>query len=129
MGLGVAGECTIVHSLVRGRIQGSATDSACMIVQMGWRQTAGWPIVGITMHDRASKLTFPLVLAAAVRQRRKDLDLKQVELAELAGCSTRFLHTVEAGKATIRLDKLLPVLRVLGLELEVQRAGAAGSAR
>lgn len=72
------------------------------------------------MHDRASRRAFPAVLASAVRQRRKDLDLKQVELAELAGCSTRFLHTVEAGKATIRLDKLLSVLRVLGLGLELE---------
>jgi hypothetical protein len=29
-----------------------------------------------------------------------------VSLAELAGCSTRFVHTVEAGKETLRLDKL-----------------------
>jgi hypothetical protein len=30
---------------------------------------------------------------------------------------TRFVHTVEAGKATIRLDKLIDVLDVLGLRL------------
>jgi hypothetical protein len=45
--------------------------------------------------------------------------LRQVELAELAGCSTRFVHTVETGKPTVRLDKLLALLRVLGLRLQL----------
>ena len=60
----------------------------------------------------------------AVRDRRTQLGLTQTELAELAGCSTRFVHTVEAGKATVRLDKLLDVLDVLGLRLTVQGPGA-----
>lgn len=63
----------------------------------------------------------PSALAASVRARRLDLSLDQVELAELAGCSTRFVHSVEAGKSTLRLDKLLDVLRVLGLSLRVVR--------
>lgn len=44
--------------------------------------------------------------------------MRQAELAELAACSTRFVHTLEAGKASVRLDKLLAVLRVLGLRLK-----------
>jgi HTH-type transcriptional regulator / antitoxin HipB len=67
------------------------------------------------MHDRS----FPASLAAAVRQRRQELRLHQDQLAELAQCSTRFVHTIEAGKPTVRLDKLLAVLHVLGLHLEV----------
>lgn len=78
------------------------------------------------MHDRASP-ALPQSLADAVRRRRRDLALKQVELAELAGCSTRFLHTVEAGKATVRLDKLLAVLRVLGLQLAITGGSGEGS--
>jgi len=65
------------------------------------------------MHDR----TFSKALAHAVRERREHLGLGQAELAELAACSTRFVHTVEAGKPTVRIDKLLDVLRVLGLRL------------
>ena len=65
------------------------------------------------MIDRA------LNIGDLVRERRVQLGLRQAELAELAGCSTRFIHTVEAGKRTIRLDKLLDVLDVLGLELAV----------
>jgi HTH-type transcriptional regulator / antitoxin HipB len=58
-------------------------------------------------------------LAEAVRLRRTELGLTQAEVAELAGCSQRFVHTVEQGKPTLRLDKLLDVLEVLGLSLEV----------
>lgn len=58
-------------------------------------------------------------LAKTVRKRRKDLGLRQAELAALAGCSERFVHTVENGKATLRLDKVLDILEVLGLDLEV----------
>ncbi len=69
------------------------------------------------MHDRAAFQT----LANAVRQRREALGLSQIEAAELARCSTRFVHMVEAGKPTVRLDKLLDLLQVLGLGLRVQR--------
>ncbi|MDT8340242.1 MAG: helix-turn-helix transcriptional regulator [Longimicrobiales bacterium] len=58
-------------------------------------------------------------LALAVRRRRVELGLRQADLAELAGCSQRFVHTVEQGKPTLRLDKLLDVLEVLGLGLAV----------
>lgn len=60
-------------------------------------------------------------LADHVRKRRRALGLRQADLADLAGCSERFVHTVENGKTTLRLDKLLDVLDVLGLELVVGR--------
>lgn len=62
-------------------------------------------------------------LAGVVRARRKALGLRQAEVADLAGCSERFVHTVENGKASLRLDKLLHVLEVLGLDLVVVRRG------
>ena len=65
-------------------------------------------------------------LAAAVTGRREELGLRQEELAELADCSVRFVHTVEAGKTTLRLDKLLDVLAVLGLRLEIARGAKPG---
>lgn len=67
------------------------------------------------MHDHA----FLAQLAAALKERRQALGLKQTDLADLAGCSTRFVHAAEHGKATLRLDKLLQVLEVLGLSLAV----------
>lgn len=62
-------------------------------------------------------------LAAEVRGKRKALGLTQAELARLAGCGPVFLYAVERGKPTVRVDKLLDVLRVLGLELAVQPRG------
>lgn len=53
--------------------------------------------------------------------RREELELRQSELAELAGCSARFVHAVETGKPTVQLDKLIDVLGVLGLHLVVDR--------
>lgn len=64
------------------------------------------------------------LLASQVRNRRKALGLRQADLADLAGCSQRFVHTVENGKTTVRLDKLLDVLEVLGLEMVVERREA-----
>jgi HTH-type transcriptional regulator / antitoxin HipB len=58
-------------------------------------------------------------LAASVRQRRRELGLRQEELADLAGTSQRFVHVLETGKPTVQLDKVLAVLGVLGLGLRV----------
>lgn len=66
------------------------------------------------------------MLGADVRKYRKELGLGQIELAELAGVSERFVRSIEHEKASIRLDKLIAVLDVLGLELRAQvRAGGA----
>ncbi len=75
-------------------------------------------------HERASEFG---TLAAVVSVRREELDLRQSELADLAGCSTRFVHAVETGKPTVQLDKLLAVLRILGLHLALER-GVRGDA-
>lgn len=56
-------------------------------------------------------------LADDVRLRRKELGLTQVDAADLAGVSERFVRLVEAGKDSVRLDKLEALLGVLGLEL------------
>ena len=60
-------------------------------------------------------------LGRAIRARRKALKLTQVDLSRLAGCGPDFVYDVEAGKASLRLDKLLDVLGVLGLELGVSQ--------
>ena len=62
----------------------------------------------------------PALLAKAVRDQRKALGLSQAQLAELSGCGTAFLYHVENGKPSLRLDKLLEVLEVLGLRLRVE---------
>ena len=56
-------------------------------------------------------------LGKAIRMKRKGLDLGQVQFCALANVGTPFLHMLEHGKPTVRMDKLLAVLDVLGLGL------------
>jgi len=59
-------------------------------------------------------------LGALLRARRRALRLNQAELCDLAGVGLAFLYELEHGKDTVRLDKVLAVLAVLGLELHVR---------
>ena len=61
-----------------------------------------------------------------VRDARKELGLRQDELALAAGVSTRAIHQIEHGKPTSRLDTLSRVLDVLGLALTVTERSAHG---
>jgi HTH-type transcriptional regulator / antitoxin HipB len=67
----------------------------------------------VATDDRTSEL------AELVRARRRTLGLRQQEVADLAGCSERFVLSLERGKTSVQLAKVLDVLRVLGLGLEV----------
>jgi len=58
-------------------------------------------------------------LAAALRAHRKKLKISQEQLALLSGVGVVFIYDLERGKETIRMDKLLPILDVLGLELKL----------
>lgn len=63
---------------------------------------------------------WPQHLAAAARGRRKTLKLTQLALAELAGVGADFVYDLERGKATLRLDKVMQVFEVLGLQLAIE---------
>jgi y4mF family transcriptional regulator len=60
-------------------------------------------------------------LARAVRERRRQLRLRQEDLADLAGVSLRFVQALEAGKPSVQLDRVRAVLDTLGLRLVVER--------
>jgi len=62
---------------------------------------------------------FTQTLADRVRSRRKDLDLSLEQVAQLAECGLKFVFALEHAKPTLRLDKVLDVLNVLGLDLDV----------
>lgn len=67
-----------------------------------------------------TRISSPSDIGTAVRRARKTAGLRQNDLAGLAGVGTRFLIELEAGKPTVRLDKLLSVLTTLGIELHVE---------
>ena len=58
-------------------------------------------------------------LGKTIKSRRKHLRMSQEELALLSETSLNFICQLEAGKNTVRLNKLLDVLYALGLELNV----------
>ena len=74
------------------------------------------PIAGLKKKRPSTKLS---ELADAIRARRKRLRISQNQLALLSGVGVVFIYDLERGKETIRLDKLLPILEVLGLELKL----------
>ena len=60
-------------------------------------------------------------ISNVVRQRRRALNLTQIELADLAEVSERLIRDLESGRSTVRTDKLLAVLAALGLEIKINR--------
>jgi HTH-type transcriptional regulator / antitoxin HipB len=70
--------------------------------------------------------------AAAVRGRRRDLEMTQDELATRAGVSRKWIYEFEAGKPNAELGLILRVFDALGLVLELgpdepARTGASGT--
>lgn len=65
-------------------------------------------------------------IAQQIRSRRKSLRLTQDDLANLSGCSPRFIRMLEAGKPSVRFDKLAAVLDALGLVLTASRRDTTG---
>ena len=57
------------------------------------------------------------MISEFVKQRRKALQLTQPELAEKAGVGLRFVRELEAGKETLRIDKVNQVLKLFGHQL------------
>ena len=64
-------------------------------------------------------------LGHEIRGRRRSLGLLQIDVAEMASVSERFVREAEHDKPTLRLDKLAAVLDVLGLELHARPSGDA----
>jgi HTH-type transcriptional regulator / antitoxin HipB len=76
-----------------------------------------------TINPNSLNKDAPGRLAREVSARRRMLGLRQAELAELAGTSARFVYDVERGKPSLRLDKLIDLLDILGLEIILSRKG------
>ncbi len=61
-----------------------------------------------------------LEIGYAIKDARAESGLTQAQLAEAAGISKRCLWSLELGQNPgVQLDKLLAVLRVLGLDLRI----------
>lgn len=61
-------------------------------------------------------------LGQLIIARRKKLGISQVELAEMSGVSERFVYSLENGKMSVSLEKVLGVTEALGLEQKFEIA-------
>ena len=52
-----------------------------------------------------------------IRQKRKEYNLTQRDLADRAGVGIRFIRELETGKPTLRMDKVNIVLDLFGHQL------------
>lgn len=59
-------------------------------------------------------------LGAIVREQRKRLALKQLDIAGLGNTGNRFIVELENGKPTVQLQKVLDIMDLLGLEVVVR---------
>jgi HTH-type transcriptional regulator/antitoxin HipB len=73
-------------------------------------------------HSASSEIPIrsSVELGAVIREQRKRLALKQLDLAGLGNTGNRFIVDLENGKPTVQLQKVLDLMDLLGLELVVR---------
>ena len=62
-------------------------------------------------------------IAKLITQRRKQLNITQVELALLSELSTRQLSDIETAKVSTTIDTLSKICETLGLSIELKIKG------
>lgn len=62
-------------------------------------------------------------LGARLRQRRRELGLSQLDLADVVGVNRRVIGELERGKGTIRLEIALRTAEALGLDVRLDPRG------
>ena len=62
-------------------------------------------------------------LGEAIRQRRRDMGLTQVQVAETCHCSPRFIGDLERGIAGGNIKQVIRVCRELGMDLYIKLRG------
>lgn len=67
-------------------------------------------------------------LAQAVKERRRQLGLKQSDLAELSSVAQHTLSNLESGRGNPTLQVMVQVLEALGLQLTLVVARSEGDA-
>lgn len=62
-------------------------------------------------------------LGAAVRHRRRELNLAQEDVANVIGVNRRVIGELESGKDTVQLKIALEAARAVGLDIYLQPRG------
>lgn len=61
-----------------------------------------------------------MTIVEFIKEKRKEYGLTQVDLSMKSGVGIRFIRELEAGKPTVRLDKVNQVLALFDAEVGVQ---------
>ena len=64
------------------------------------------------------KISCAIDIGRIIKQKRKDDGLTLEDAAAVCGVSYAFLSALENGKETVRLNKVLQVIKCLGIELD-----------
>ncbi len=87
-------------------------------------------LVNICEFELTNELKFHYIenmnrpeIISIIRERRKNLNITQTMLAELAGVSLHTVSDMESGKGNPSLDVLLRIADTLGLELTLTVRG------
>ena len=70
--------------------------------------------------DAETPIRSSVELGAVIRDQRKRMALKQLDLAGLGNTGNRFIVDLENGKPTVQLQKVLDLMDLLGLEVVVR---------
>jgi DNA-binding XRE family transcriptional regulator len=60
-----------------------------------------------------------LEIGKTVQKRREKLSLKQEDLAEMTGITSKTIYLIETGKGNPSINTLTKLIEVLGLEINV----------
>jgi DNA-binding XRE family transcriptional regulator len=60
-----------------------------------------------------------LELGKTVQNRREYLSLKQEDVAEMTGITSKTIYLIESGKGNPSIDTLTKLIEVLGLEMHI----------
>lgn len=74
--------------------------------------------------DTGTLIHSSVELGLRVREQRKRLGMKQLDIAGLGNTGNRFIVELEKGKPTLQFQKVLDVVELLGLELIVRPKGS-----
>ena len=74
--------------------------------------------------DAGTVIRSSVDLGAVVREQRKRLALKQLDIAGLGNTGNRFIVDLENGKPTLQLQTARDVMDLLGLELVIRPKAA-----
>jgi DNA-binding XRE family transcriptional regulator len=60
-----------------------------------------------------------LELGKTIQNRREYLSLKQEDVAEMTGITSKTIYLIESGKGNPSIDTLTKLIEVLGLEMHI----------